>query len=104
MSDPTTPTAAMFTKWLHEWFEREAVDGCLHYDKGHGPYRSCEDFDAHYISTLLAALPEGAVVVTVETLAAAAREAGRTNRYIGYLDTDDCRLIIQAAKEAEGEG
>ena len=38
---------------------------------------------------------------TPDSLATAVREAGRTNRYIGYLSNDDCRLIIQAAKEDE---
>jgi hypothetical protein len=32
-------------------------------------------------------------------LAQAAREAGRRNRYIGYLDSDDCAAILAALPE-----
>ena len=75
MTPPSSPRAGRstvsaagersdLTKEIHAFFEDWNEEGCAHFDRGHGPYRQCEDPDESVpiralASLLAAASPAG---------------------------------------------
>jgi hypothetical protein len=75
MTDRAEPGVTPLTAAVHTYFEDNVEGGCVHFDKGFGPYAACEDPDnlvpIRAVQSLLdAATPRPGLVEALERLAA----------------------------------